>query len=67
MTTRRTAALLLLVCLLAPTAYAGELMMSAGWLPDWLLDLIQLIRDSLGSDIPANTSEKTAPYIVPIG
>ena len=67
MTLRRFAACLLLICLVAPAAQAMELGEPWAWLPEWLLDFVDQVRDSLGAEKPANTSESTGPYSVPTG
>ena len=67
MTLRRIAAVLLLVCLLAPAAQAGELGEPFSWLPQWLLDFVEQIRDSLGLEVPANARQNTGAETVPTG
>lgn len=67
MTLRRIATFFLLVCLLAPAAQAAELGEPFSWLPQWLLDLVEGIRDSLGSENPANANQRLGPGTVPTG
>ncbi len=66
MTLRRIALFLLLTCLLAPAAQAAGIE-PYGWLPQWALDLVELIRDSLGAEIPANPGLNVGPWSVPTG
>lgn len=67
MTLRRIATFFLLVCLLAPAAQAAELGDPFPWLPQWFLDLVERIRDSLDSENPANAKQRLGPGTVPTG
>ncbi len=67
MTLRRIAALLLLICLVAPAAQAADLGELRSWFPQWLLEFVENIRDSLGAEIPVSTSQPSGPYSIPTG
>ncbi len=67
MISRRAATLFALLCLLAPAAQGMELVEPATWLPHWFLDLVEWIRDSLGSENPVNAKGNVGPYIDPTG
>ncbi len=67
MTSRRIAAFLLLICLVAPAAQAADLGEPMSWLPQWFLDFVERIHDSLGAENPTNTSQGVGPWSVPTG
>lgn len=67
MTSRRIAAFLLLVCLLAPAAQARDLEETFSWLPQWLLNLIGQIHDTLATEIPTNATDHAVPVVPPTG
>lgn len=67
MVASRATAILLIACLLAPVAQAGELGGRISWLPDWVVDLFEKLRDSLSQEFPTNTSQNIGPEMVPTG
>ena len=67
MTLRRIATFFLLLCLLAPAAQAAELGDPFSWLPQWFLDLVEQLCDSLGAENPANATQGIGPETVPTG
>ena len=67
MTVRRTAIFFLLLCLLAPAAQAMDLGEPFSRLPQWILDFVEWIRDSLGAENPANETRNLGPIVTPTG
>ncbi len=67
MTIRRVTVFCLLACLLAPAAQAADLGEPSSRLPEWVLDSVQPIRDSIGSESPDKTSQNVAPIVTPTG
>ncbi len=67
MTVSRVTAILLMLCLLAPTVHACELGEVSSWLPSRLLDLVETLCDSLARDKPTNTSQNIGPHMIPTG
>ena len=67
MSSHRVAAFPVPACVQTPAGRASDSTKVTSSFSRWLSSLVERIRDSLGSEIPANVCQMALPYVVPSG